>query len=180
MGILKLQSKKPDKKYLIVCLISLILAIICGIVLHICCGISVYSYNFADTYIYYVLNFANARLFFSHLAVDIFYFYVFFLIGYFCKYKYFSCPVLFLKCFFAVIYSIILFSCFSFEGIIVSLVVFLPSFLISSLCCIIICGECKGLKKSIVFFCPAILALLSSVLMLILVNVFFRLLIIIV
>ena len=169
-----------DKKYLLTCLIAVILAIICGIVLYICAGISVYTYNFADTYIFYVLNFKNVNLFFAHLVVDIFYFYTFFLIGYFTKLKYLTCPILFLKWFFGITYVIILFTCFSIEGIIVALVVFIPSFLISTIFCIVTCEFCKYLKNSFAFLFGAVLALISTTAMIVLVNVFFRVLIVIV
>lgn len=180
MGISNFCKQKWDKKYLIACLITIILAIICGIILNIFGGISAYSYNFADTYVFLVLNFQNVRLFFSHLAVDLFFFYVFFLIGYFTKYKYISCPVLFLKWFFAINYVIILFTCFSIEGIIVALIVFIPSFIISSVLCIFICNFCRCLKNSFVFFFAAVLALVSTLATIILINIFFRVLIVIV
>lgn len=180
MRILNFYKCKCDKRYLIVCLITVFLAIICGIVLHICSGIGVFTYNFADTYIFYIVNFKNISLFFSHLVVDLFYFYVFFLIGYYTKLKYLTCPVLFLKCLFAVMYAMILFTCFSIEGIIVALIVFLPSFLISSILCVLICDCCKYLKKSIVFYFAAVLALISTLIFLLLVNLLFRVLIVIV
>lgn len=180
MGILNFCKCKADKKYLIACLITIILAIICGIVLYVCNGFSVYTYNFADSYVFCVLNFKNVRLFFSHIAVDLFYFYVFFLIGYFTKYKFLSCPVLFLKWFFAINYVIILFTCFSVEGIVVAAVVFIPSLLISTAFCIIVCDFCKCLKKSIVFFFAAIMAIISTVITLLFMNILFRVLIVIV
>ena len=180
MGIFNFNKCKVDSKYLIACLITVILAIICGIVLYICAGISVYTHNFADTYIFYVINFKNVRLIFAHLAVDLFYFYVFFFIGYFTKLKYLSCPILFLKCFFAITYIIILFTCFSIEGIIVAIVVFIPSFLISSVCCVAVCEFCKILKKSYAFIFPAVMAVLSTVIMSLLINIIFRVLIVIV
>lgn len=180
MRFFNFYKKTCDKNYLIVCLVTVILAIICGIVLHICGGIGSFLFNFADNYVFCVLNFKNVKLFFSHIIVDLFYFYIFFLIGYFTKMKYLTCPVLFLKCLFAVMYSLILFSCFSVEGIITALIVFIPSFIISTLLCVIICDVCKCLKKSIVFIFAAVLALVSTLIMLILLNVLFRVLIIIV
>ena len=180
MGNFKLNNNKLDKKYLIACLLSIILAIICGIVLFIFGGISVYTYNFTDNYIFNVLNFKNVTLFFSHLAVDLFYFYVFFLIGYFTKLKYLTCPILFLKWFFAITYTIILFTCFSLEGIIVALIVFIPSYLVSTVFCLIIGESCRCLNKNITFIFPAVLALLSTIAMICLVNIIFRILIVIV
>lgn len=180
MRIFNFKSQKFDKKYLIACIITVLAAIICGIVLYICSGISVYTYNFADSYVGFVLNFSNVSLFFSHFAVDLFYFFVFFIIGYFCKYKFFSCPVLFLKWFFAITYAIILFTCFSIEGIIVALIVFIPGFIISTAFCIFLCDFGKCLKKNYIILFPIFLALISSLITLLLINVFFRLLIIIV
>lgn len=180
MGIFDIKGRKLDKKYLLACGIVIILAIICGIVLYICSGISVYTYNFADSYVFLVINFSNVRLFFSHFFVDLFYFYAFFLIGYFCKYKYFSCPVLFLKWFFAITYSIILFTCFSIEGIMVALIVFIPCFFVSTFFCIFACSYCKCINKKYVFAFPAALALVSTLVMVLLINLFFRLVIVIV
>lgn len=180
MGISYLNKYKLDKKFVLACIFSVLLAIICGIVLYICAGISIYTYNFADTYVFYILNFKNVNLFFAHLVVDIFYFYAFFFIGYFTKYKYLTCPILFLKWFFGITYVIILFTCFSIEGIIVAIVVFIPSFLISSIFCILSCDFSKYLKKSIAFFFGAVLAFISTTAMILLINVFFRVLIVIV
>ena len=180
MRIFNVSKLKWDKKYIIAHIIVIFAAIICGIVLYICAGISVYTYNFADTYVFYVLNFKNVNLFFAHLVVDIFYFYTFFLIGYFTRYKYLTCPILFLKWFFGITYVIILFTCFSIEGIIVALVVFMPSFLISTVFCIFTCEFCKYLKKSFAFLLGAVLALISTTAMIVLVNILFRVLIVIV
>jgi len=180
MRILNFCKCKLDKKYLIACIITIILAIICGIVLHVFSGISSYTYNFADTYVFCVINFKNAKIFFSHLAVDLFYFYLFFLIGYFTKCKYLTCPILFLKWLFAVTYIIILFTCFSVEGIIVALIVFIPSFLLSTVFCFCACEFCRFLNKNFVFFFAAVLALISTVITFLLVNILFRVLIVIV
>ena len=180
MRIFNFKKIKFDKKYLLACLIAVILAIISSIVLYIFSGISIYTYNFADTYIYYVLNFSNVRLFFSHFAVDLFYIFSFFLIGCFTKHKYLTCPILFLKWFFAITYVIILFTCFSIEGIIVALVVFIPSFLISSLFCLYACDCGRCLKRKYALLFVLLMAVISTLLTLLLINVIFRILIVIV
>lgn len=180
MGISFFKKYALDKKYLLACSIVIILAIICGIVLYIFAGISINTYSFADTYVFYIINFKNTRLFFAHLAVDVFYFYIFFFIGYFTKYKYLTCPILFLKWFFGITYTIILFTCFSIEGILVAIVVFLPSFLVSTLFCIIVCEYGKILKKNYAFLLGAVMALVSTTIMILLVNIIFRVIIVIV
>ncbi len=88
---------KWDKKYALAFIIALICSFICGIVL---CNFINYStslLNLADDYVYYVFNFKNGNIIFPHLLGDMLYFYIFFLISYFTKFKYLNLIFVFFK-----------------------------------------------------------------------------------
>jgi hypothetical protein len=180
MGIFDFNKIEWDKKYIIGYLITLLMAIICGIVLYKIAYFNIYFSNFANTYIYYVFNFNNSALFFSHFLSELFYLSVFFLIVYFTKLKYLTLLFLFVKSLFIVLYSIILCVAGGFGGLLVTLVIFLPVCIISLFLCLLLSECCKLINKRYVFFVPVALALLISVIFLILVNVIFRLIIVIV
>ena len=169
-----------DKKYLIASLVTLLCSIICGIVLYNLNSISHYVYDFANIYIYYVFNFNSGKLFISHVLCELVYLYVVFLLAYFTKLKILVYPILFLRTLFTALYIIILCALFGTEGIIVAVLVFIPSFAFSVLFFIVLCEQCKQLCPPYSFICPAFLALLNSVILLLLVNVVFRVIVVIV
>ena len=61
---------KWDKKYLIAFSVTLICAIISGIVLYIFANINIYFENYAHDYVYFVFNFKNGNLIFPHLLSE--------------------------------------------------------------------------------------------------------------
>ncbi len=180
MRILNSNKLKWDKKYLIAYIIVIIAAIICGIVLYILNNISNYIYDFADVYVFYVFNFQNGTLFITHFLAELFFLYVVFAIGYFTKLKFLACPVIFFKTLFTALYAIVLCALFATEGVIVVILVYLPSFILSVAAMIFICEQCKQIFQPLCFFFPAILALLSALIFLLLVNVLFRFVVVIV
>ena len=169
-----------DKKYIIASIITLICSFICGIVLYELSNINIYFVDFANNYIFYVFNFKNSKLIFPHLLVELFYLYLFFVIAYCTKFKFLTLILLFIRGIFFAIYSAILFSLNSLGGVTVAILVFIPSSVASMILCLFIAENCKIINKKLVFFVPAIFALLNSVLLLILVNLLFRVIIVIV
>ena len=169
-----------DKRYIIASVITLLCSIICGIVLYKLSNINVYFVNFANNYIFYVFNFKNSKLIFPHLLVELFYLYSFFLIAYLTKLKFLTLILQFVRGIFFVIYLAIFCSLNSLGGVSVAVLVFIPTSLISMFLCYIIAEFSKIINKKIVFFVPAIFALSNTLLLLILVNVLFRVIIVIV
>lgn len=180
MRNLKLQKLKWDKRYIIAYFCALIIAIICGIVLFKIGNISSYVFNFADNYVFYIFNFQNGNLFISRFLSELFYLYVAFLIAYITKFKFLCVAIMFLRALFAVLYSVILFSLFGTEGIIVAIFIFIPTFCVSFIFYIFISEQCRTFTAPVVFIIPAVLALLNSVILLLLVNVVFRVVVVIV
>ncbi len=180
MRIFNKSGFKWDKRFLIACLIALILAIICGIVLYTTTKISSYIYNFADNYIFFIFNFQNGQLFISHFFTEIFFLYFAFLIARFTKLKIIAIPVMFLRTLFIFLYTALLCALFATEGVIVVILVFLPSFVCSVLAFIFLCEQSSVLCAPLAYFIPAILALINSLLFLLLINVPFRVMVVIV
>lgn len=180
MRIFKCNKLKWDLKCLIAYAIVILAAIICGIVLYKMNSISHYVYDFADVYIFYVFNFNSGRLFVSHILSELVYLYVVFLLAYFTKLKILAYPLLFLRTLFTVLYIIILCSLFGTEGIIVAVLVFIPSFIFSAFFFILLCEHCKMVCAPYSLLCPAVLALLNTIILLLLVNVVFRVIVVIV
>ena len=169
-----------DKKYVIASIITLICSIICGIVLYKLSNINVYFVNYANNYIFYVFNFKNSKLIFSHLLVELFYLYLFFLIAYFTKLKFSTLIILFVRGIFFAIYVAILFSLNSLGGVTVAILVFIPSAAVSMTFCALVADSCRIINKKIVFFVPLVCALVNTLLLLLLVNLLFRVIIVIV
>ena len=180
MRIFNCNKLKWDKKSLIAYFIVIIASIICGIVLFKLNNLSYYIYQFADNYVFFVFNFKNSSLFFSRFLGELFYLYVVFLLAYFTKLKFLAYPILFFKLLFSVLYSISLCVFFGAEGIIVAIIVFIPSTLFSIVTFILITEQCKQLCTPLVYACPAILALINSIILMLLVNLVFRVIVIIV
>ena len=180
MGNLSFNKFSCDKKYIIASIITLICSIICGIVLYELSNINIYFVDFVNNYIFYVFNFRNSKLIFPHLLVELFYLYLFFLIAYCTRLKFLTLILLFIRGIFFIIYSAILCSLNSLGGVTVAVLVFIPLTVTSMILCYVIAEFCKVLNKKIVFFVPAIFALLNTLLLIILVNLLFRVIIVIV
>lgn len=180
MRIFDFKKTDWDKKFIIAYIVTLILAIILGIVLYKIATFNSYFNNFANSYIYIVFNFKNASLFFSHFLSELFYLYLFFVIAYFTKLKYLNLAFLLIRSLFIVIYTIILCSVGGFGGCMIVILIFIPTSLVSITVCLLLTECCKIIDKKYIFFIPFIMALLISILMLILVNLLFRVVIVIV
>ncbi|MDE6105326.1 MAG: hypothetical protein K2G38_06585, partial [Clostridia bacterium] len=169
-----------DKRYIIAVIITLICSITCGIVLFNLVNINIYFKEYASDYVFYVFNFKSSKLLFTHILSEIFYLYIFFLIGYFTKFKYLTLILIFIRGLYFAIYVSILFSMNAFGGITVAIIVFIPTSIISLIFCCATIELCKVVDKKICFALPAILALINTLILLILVNVVFRVVIVIV
>lgn len=180
MRILKCNKLKWDKRCLIAYGIVIIASIICGIVLFKLNNISNYLYNYADSYIFFVFNFDNGKLIFTHILSELLYLYVVFLLCYFTKLKFLVFPIVFLRTLFAALYTIILTSLFGAEGIMVALIVFLPCYVCSTLFFIFLCEQCRELCTPFAYFCPAVIAAINTLILFLLVNLVFRVIVVIV
>ena len=169
-----------DKKFAIALIITLICAIICVIVLYKPVINNIYFKDFADNYIFYVFNFKNSQLLFSHLLSDLVYLYLIFFICYLSKLKYITLIIVFLRGLFFGVYAAILFGASALGGTIAAIFVFVPVTLISLLMCFIVADSCNVILKKYALFMPLILALTTLVVHALLINVLFRIVIIIV
>lgn len=180
MRNLSFKEYKCDKKFMIATIIALICAIICGIVLYKIAHINIYFKEFAADYIFYVFNFKNSKLIFTHILSEIFYLYLFFLIGYFTKFKYLSLILIFVRGIYFSVYTCILIGLNAFGGITVVIFVFLPTALCSLALCFLVVELCKIIDKRYCFVLPAVFAIINTLILIILVNVVFRVVIVIV
>lgn len=180
MRILSFKDCKWDKKYIIAALITLLAAIICGIVLYIFANINSYFQNFATDYIYYIFNFKNSSLIFPHLLSELIYLYLFFLIAYFTKLKYLTLIILFLRTLYFTLYAAILIALNSIGGVTVAVFIFIPTAVISLALCILCAETCKSISGKYAFCAPAVFAVADTLIMVLLLNVIFRVVIIIV
>ena len=180
MGNLSFNGIKLDKKYLIAVIIALLCAIISGIVLYNLVNMSYYFWNYAESYVYNVFSFNNGKLIVPHILSDLFYIYLVFAIGYFTRFKYLTLIPIFIRCVFFVIYTAVLIELNVLGGISVAIIVYVPISLCSLLFCYIVTDTCQILNKKIVFICPAVLAVINTIIFLILINVVFRVIIVIV
>lgn len=170
---------KCEKKYFFALIITVICAIISGIVLYKVAGINSYFKNYAQDYIFYVFNFKNGKLLFSHLITELIYLYAVFLLAYCTGIKYLSLILIYIRGLFVTAYLLILIAVGALGGIFVALLVFLPVSLISILLCFAV-SNCKKGTNKLIYFLPAIFALVNTIIMLLLVNIIFRVVIIIV
>lgn len=180
MRIFNCDKLKWSQKFIITSAIVIILSIISGIVLFKLSNFNNYAYNFADIYVFYIFNFKNGALFLAHFLSDLFYFYTVFLICYFTKLKAIGYILLFIKVLFGAFYCAVLLAFFGSEGLIVSVIVFIPSFLISVALYLLFLEQCRLLCSPFSFFAPAVGALISSIILMILVNIIFRVIVVIV
>lgn len=167
-------SKKWDKKYLIAFLIALICSIICGIVLYKTVISNIYFRNLVSDYVYNVFSFKNSALIFPHLLISLVYLYVVFLIAYFTKFKYVTLIFVFLKGIFFGIYISIIMSVNSFGGIVVGIVVYIPSSLIVLIFSYLIAEFCKKIDNKYAVFMPAAATAIDTLIFAILINILFR------
>ncbi len=173
-------SEKWDKRYALAFLIALICSIICGIVLCKFINYNAYLRNLAGDYVYNVFNFKNSNILLPHFLGDVLYFYIFFAIGYFTKFKYINLIFVFLRGLFFGVYTALIIMVGAFSGVIVIIFVFVPATLISLALCYFAGEFCIKADKKYCFFIPAALALIDLIIMALLVNVVFRVIIIIV
>lgn len=169
-----------DKKYILAVLITLICAVICGIVLYKSAISSNYLTDYAENYVFYVFNFKNSRLLFAHIISDLIYLYVIFFICNFSKLKYFTLVLIFLRGLFFTIYSGILIGINLFGGVIVAIFVYIPSMLISLALCCVVAECCRIINKNYALCMPLVLSIFSCIVYALLINVIFRIIIIIV
>lgn len=180
MRNLSFNGCKGVKKYFIAVIITVICAIISGIVLYKFAQIGLYFKNFANDYVYFVFNFKNGSLIFPHLLSCLFYIYLCFAISYFTKLKYLTLIIIYIRVLFITLYSTILICMASVGGITVAVIVFIPSSIISVLACCVVSQFCDIINKKFVFAVPAVLAVADTIILVILVNVVFRVIIVIV
>lgn len=180
MGNFNRKKYIKDKKYILAFIITLICAIICGIVLYKPVTSNGYLRDFAENYVYNVFNFKNSRLLLTHLISDIIYFYLIFLICYCSKFKYATLVLIFLRGLFFGVYTVILIGVNSFGGIIVSIFVFVPATLISLAMCCIVAECCRAFYKTYALSLPLVLAIINCIIYALLINLLFRIIIIIV
>lgn len=180
MRNLSFNGYKWDKKYFIAVTVTLICAIISGIVLFKFGNLSVYFVNFANDYVYFVFNFKNGSIIFPHILSELFYLYLFFLIGYCTRFKYITLIFVFVRGMLFTVYACILLCAAAFGGISVAIIVFIPAGLISLMCCTFTADVCKSVNKKYVFIMPAVFAVINTIALIILINVVFRVIIVIV
>lgn len=180
MRNLSFNGLKWDKKYLIAVLITLICAIISGIVLYIFANINSYFGNYANDYVYFVFNFKNGSLIFPHLLGEVLIIYILFSIAYFTKLKYLTLILFFIRGIYFTVYTAILIELNALGGITVAIFVFIPVSLCSLFFGILITDSCNIWNKKIVIFVPVILAVINTLFFIVLINVVFRLVIVIV
>lgn len=180
MRNLSFSKQKWDKRYFIAFLVALVCSLICGLVIASQVVASTYLRRLATDYVSNVFNFNNAALVCAHFFGDLLFFYLFFVIGFFAKIKYINLVIVFFRGVFFGIYIVLIVSANSFVGFIVVLLVFVPTTLISLAVCYLISEYCLCFENKLVFALPAVLALIDMIIMLLLVNIVFRVVIIIV
>ena len=169
-----------DKRFILAFIITLFCAIICGIVLYKPVNSNIYLRSFAENYVFNVFNFKNSQLLLSHIAANIIYLYIILSISYFLKLKYLTLIFVFLRGLFSGVYIAILVGLNAFGGVIVTIFVFVPSTLIFFVLCYIVAEYCPRFYKTYVFCLPIVLAIIDCIIYALLINVVFRIVIIIV
>lgn len=169
-----LSSYKWDKKYFFAYLIAVTCSIICGIVLYKPVISNIYLRDLVYDYVYNIFNFNNAALIFPHFLVNLIYFYTVFLIAYFTKFKYATLIFAFFKGVFFGIYITIIMSANAFSGIIVGIIVYIPSTIISFVLCYLVIEFCKNFDIKFALILPALVAVVDTIFFVILLNIVFR------
>ncbi len=180
MRIFSFDKNYLDKRYIIAFIIVILCGTVCGIVLFNSAKINSYLKNFAQNYINNVYSFKNVSLIFPRLFCETAFCYLFYFLGRKTTVRFVCLPVVFLRALFIGLYTAMLFSCYSFGGAIVALLVYIPMSLVS----LIVYFACSQLSNSIdkkyrIVF-PLALVLACVVIQVLLVNVAFRIIIIIV
>lgn len=169
-----------DKKFILAFVITLICAIICGIVLYKPVNNNIYLRNFAENYVFNVFNFKNSQLLLTHLISDIIYLYLIFAISYFLKFKYLALILIFLRGLFFGVYTTILIGLSAFGGVVVTIFVFVPATLLFFVFCYVVAECCVMLYKTYALCLPLALSIIDCIIYTLLINVLFRIIIIIV
>ena len=169
-----------DKKFILAFLVTLICAIICGIVLYKPVTNNIYFIDFAENYVYNVFSFKNSRLLLTHFVVDLIYLYLIFFICHFTKFKYLSLILIFLRALFFGAYTVVLIGVNSLAGILVAIFVFVPATFLSLILCCLVAECCRMLYKSYAVCMPLVLSVINCVIYALLINVLFRIIIVIV
>jgi len=180
MRILSFKSIKWDKNFLISFIITLICSIICGIVL---CKIAlnyIYFTNIACEYVDKVFLFKTWDLIFPRFIADLLYLFAIMLICRFTKLKYLTLIFIFLRGFFFGMYTAVLVCVNAVGGVLAIIFVFIPSSLVSIALCYFITELCKVCNDKYLLLIPIILTLADCLITILLLNVVFRVVIIIV
>ena len=180
MGIISFDRIKIDKNYIICLFIAFGLAIIFGVVLFKIANIGDYFVIYAQKYVDYIFSFNNGALFFSQFLREACYLYAFFLLAYFTRFKYASSIILFFRTVICVFYCAVFFSSFGFGGVLVAVIIYIPSFILSAAACWFVVESCRAVLQRYVFFYPLALALADCIVFLLLLNVVFRILIVVI
>lgn len=169
-----------NKKEIFCCVLVVILAVMCSIVLYITNNFSVYLYNFVKNYIYSVFNFNNAALFFGQFLTNLFYYFLALLFCRFKKVRYLYLIVIFVKTLFTFYYFVALFIIFSLEGVIAAFIVFLPCYIFFMVKFFFLCTQSACIERRYKLFSPVIFVLCDGIFILVLVNLIFRFIVVIV
>lgn len=162
--------------FIFVCLCG----IMCGIVQCKSITSNIFFKQFSYAYVYNVYNFNNGTLFMSRLMNNLLYLNLFFFLPKIRRAKYFTLIFSFIKCLFIGVYCVLLVSINLFSGVIVLLLVFIPMSLLSIGLCFYLAEYGCCLELRFVNFLPCILALLDSLLFLVLLNLLFRVVVVII
>jgi hypothetical protein len=171
MGILNYSLKKQDKIYIICSILTILLAIMSGIVLFNTVNIDVYFVTLTNTYIYNILNFANTKLFFSVFFTQIFYLFIFFVFSYILRIRYITLIFIFIRVLFYTLYTLILCTSVSFGGLFIFFIVFLPYSILSLCCYLCLILFCQCINSRYIYLAPLILALGISIIYIVLINI---------
>lgn len=180
MRIYRFRGKEIENDFIVSAIICSIVAIMSGIVLAIIVGFDDYFYNFADIYIFYVFNFKNGSLFGGRFLSELLFLYCVFFLVRATHSRYPALIFIFFRLFFSAFYVSVLFAAFRTEGALVAIFVFLPCSILSVLLIFITAFVCEGKLRPVSYCIPGALALLSSLLLLLVVNILFRAIVIIV
>lgn len=174
MRIFSFPRIKPDTRCVIALISTALLAIICGIVLCKTTQINPYMQNYASEYVYFVYNFRNASLVLPHLFHELVYGYAFFVIAYCTRFRLFAIPLLFLKCMITGVYTVLIVSVSAFGGTLAAVFVFIPVSLVSIFFNLFLIEACRFFNKKAALCMPAVFALAVIIAELLLLNVVFR------
>ncbi len=180
MRILDYCGFKWDKRYFFAFIIAFLCAIICGIVLCKTVNINIYIQNYAADYVYYVFNFQNSKLIFTRIILSAILLYIFFCVSYFTNLKYLLLILVYLRGLLFGNNLVLIISSGTFGGVLVSLCVYIPATLISIFLCYFVCESCKGFNKKYAFAFPLVLVAVDAIIYILLINVVFRIVVIIV